>query len=173
MHFVGMAAIQISPSTTIPIPPKMMEPAILGYFVAAMAMLLVGTGIATTMIARGARKEAQTQLRNIADASVEGLILTDGTAILDFNESARSLVGPQHAAKLRNTAIWEILDYSGDRTSTASRRRCCRTKARSPSRSSSAIRIRTARCAASMRSATCASAAPPSSASSISPISTR
>ena len=42
-------------------------------------MLLVGTGAATTMIARGARKEAQTQLRNIADASVEGLILTDGT----------------------------------------------------------------------------------------------
>ena len=94
MHFVGMAAIQISPSTTIPIPPKMIEPAILGYFVAAMAMLLVGTGIATTMIARGARKEAQTQLRNIADASVEGLILTDGTSILDFNESARNLIGP-------------------------------------------------------------------------------
>ena len=63
MHFVGMAAIAITPSTTIPIPPKMIDPTILGYFVGAMTMLLVGTGVATTMIARGARKEAQTQLR--------------------------------------------------------------------------------------------------------------
>ena len=63
MHFVGMAAIAITPSTTIPIPPKTIDPTILGYFVAAMALLLVGTGVATTMIARGARKEAQTQLK--------------------------------------------------------------------------------------------------------------
>ena len=115
MHFVGMAAIAITPSTTIPIPPKTIDPTILGYFVAAMTMLLVGTGVATTMIARGARKEAQTQLRNIADASVEGLILTDGTTILDVNESVRSLVGPHRAAKLRKTPIWQILDYNGDR----------------------------------------------------------
>ncbi len=115
MHFVGMAAISITPNTTIPIPPKMIDPTILGYFVAAMTMLLVGTGFATTMIARGARKEAQTQLKNIADASVEGLILTDGTTILDVNESVRSLVGPTSAAKLVKTPIWEILDYAGDR----------------------------------------------------------
>jgi diguanylate cyclase (GGDEF)-like protein len=118
MHFVGMAAINITPSTTIPIPPKMIDQATLGYFVAAMALLLVGTGVATTLIARGARKDAQTQLKNIADASVEGLILTDGTAILDFNESVRQLVGAERAAKLRNTAIWDILDFSGDRSQT-------------------------------------------------------
>jgi diguanylate cyclase (GGDEF)-like protein len=115
MHFVGMAAIQIAPSTTIPIPAKTVDPTILGYFVTAMALLLIGTGVATTMIARGARKEAQTQLRNIANASVEGLVLTDGTTILDFNESVRSLIGPVRAQALRNTPIWEILDYRGDR----------------------------------------------------------
>ncbi len=116
MHFVGMAAIGITPSTTIPIPPKTIDQAVLGYFVAAMILLLVGTGAATVLIARGARKEAQTQLRNIADASVEGLILTDGNAILDFNESVRGLVGPIRAARLRNMPIWEILEYNGDRT---------------------------------------------------------
>ena len=115
MHFVGMAAITITPNTTIPIPPKTIDPTILGYFVGAMVMLLIGTGVATTMIARGARKEAQTQLKNIADASVEGLILTDGATILDFNESIRALVGPQRARKLLNTPIWESLDYHGDR----------------------------------------------------------
>jgi diguanylate cyclase (GGDEF)-like protein len=114
MHFLGMAAITISPSTTIPIPPKTIDPTILGYFVGAMVMLLVGTGIATMMIARGARREAQTQLRNIADASVEGLILTNGTTILDCNESIRALVGPICAGRLANTPIWEILDYNGD-----------------------------------------------------------
>jgi NO-binding membrane sensor protein with MHYT domain len=41
MHFVGMAAIAISPDTTIPIPPKTIDPTILGYFVGAMTMLLV------------------------------------------------------------------------------------------------------------------------------------
>jgi len=115
MHFVGMAAISITPSTTIPIPPKTIDPTILGYFVGAMVMLLIGTGVATTMIARGARKEAQTQLRNIANASVEGLILTNGTTILDCNESVRTLVGPICAARLLNTPIWECLDYNGDR----------------------------------------------------------
>ena len=107
MHFVGMAAIAITPNTTIPIPAKTIDPTILGYFVAAMTMLLVGTGAATTMIARGARKEAQTQLRNIADASVEGLILTDGFTILDVNESVRSLVGPIAAVRLVKRPVWK------------------------------------------------------------------
>jgi diguanylate cyclase (GGDEF)-like protein len=115
MHFVGMAAIAITPNTTIPIPAKTIDPTILGYFVAAMTMLLVGTGAATTMIARGARKEAQTQLRNIADASVEGLILTDGFTILDVNESVRSLVGPIAAVRLVKRPVWQILEYHGDR----------------------------------------------------------
>jgi diguanylate cyclase (GGDEF)-like protein len=115
MHFVGMAAIAITPSTTIPIPPKTIDPTTLGYFVGAMVLLLIGTGVATTMIARGARKEAQTQLRNIADASVEGLVLTDGATILDFNESVRSLVGPIRSARLRKTPFWQIVDYNGDR----------------------------------------------------------
>ncbi len=115
MHFVGMAAITITPNTTIPIPSKSIDPTVLGYFVAAMVMLLIGTGVATTLIARGARIEAQTQLRNIADASVEGLILTDGAKILDFNESIRVLVGFARSARLLNAPIWECLDYSGDR----------------------------------------------------------
>jgi diguanylate cyclase (GGDEF)-like protein len=118
MHFVGMAAITITPSTTIPIPPKSIDPTVLGYFVGAMVLLLMGTGVATTMIARGARKDAQTQLRNIADASVEGLVLTDGTTILDFNESIRMLTGAGRAARMRGMPIWEILDYTGDRTRT-------------------------------------------------------
>ena len=80
-----------------------------------MTMLLIGTGAATTMIARGARKEAQTQLKNIADASVEGLILTDGITILDVNESVRSLAGPIAAAQLVKTPVWQILEYHGDR----------------------------------------------------------
>ena len=116
MHFVGMAAIAIAPSTTIPIPPKTIDQTVLGYFVGAMVLLLIGTGAATTMIARGARREAQTQLRNIANASVEGLILTDGHSILDCNESARRLIGPVRAARLPHTPIWDVFDYPGDRT---------------------------------------------------------
>ena len=116
MHFVGMASIAIAPSTTVPIPAKTIDPSVLGYFVAAMVMLLIGTGVATALIARGTRNEAQTQLRNIVDASVEGLILTDGNLILDFNESVRGLVGPDRAATLRNTPIWELIDYHGDRS---------------------------------------------------------
>lgn len=116
MHFVGMAAITITPSTETPIPPKSIDPTILGYFVGAMVLLLLGTGVATTMIARGARKDAQTQLRNIADASVEGLILTDGCTILDFNASVGALAGPGRASEMRGKPIWETLDYTGDRS---------------------------------------------------------
>ena len=116
MHFMGMAAVEITPTTTIPIPPKVIEPAILGYFVGAMGFLLVCTGAATTLIARGARQEAQTQLRNIADASVEGLILTDGIRVLDLNESVTKLLGERRASALRNASVWEILDHPGERS---------------------------------------------------------
>lgn len=116
MHFSGVAAMTITPSATLQIPPDTIDSTVLGYFVAAMGILIVGTGVATTLVARGARKETQAQLRNIADASVEGLLLTDGTTILDFNESIQHLVGPQRAAKLRKSPIWEVLDYSGDRS---------------------------------------------------------
>jgi predicted signal transduction protein with EAL and GGDEF domain len=116
VHLIGMAAMEISTDPSVAIPPQTIQPAILGFFATAMAMLLVGTGLATTLIARGARLEAQTQLRNIADASIEGLILTDGTTILDFNESIRTLVGPKCSEKLRSTGIWDILDYRGIRT---------------------------------------------------------
>jgi NO-binding membrane sensor protein with MHYT domain len=115
MHFIGMVSIQIAPSTTIPIPPKVITPDILGYFVGAITLLIFGAGVAISMISRGAHRQAQAQLRNIADASVEGLILTDGNMVLDFNESIRSLVGPVRAARLRSTSIWEVLDYRGDR----------------------------------------------------------
>ena len=135
MHFVGMAAIEITPSTTIPIPPKTIDPTVLGYFVAAMVLLLVGTGAATTLIARGARKEAQTQLRNIADASVEGLILTDGTAILDFNESVRGLVGPiRAAAPAQHADLGNPRLSRRPRRSTASRRSSCRDSGPDPRR---------------------------------------
>ncbi len=116
MHFVAMRALTISPDPSRALPPTLIEPAVLGLFVTAMASLLVCTGVATTLIARGARKEAQTQLRNIANASVEGLILTDGDVILDFNESIRNLVGPVRAARLRNAPIWTVFDYLGDRS---------------------------------------------------------
>ena len=116
MHFVGMAALSIAPSPGAAIPATVIDPAILGYFVTAMGLLLVSTGLATTMIARGARKEAQTQLKNIANASVEGLILTNGAIVLDFNETVQKLVGPLRAAALRNSSIWAILHYDGDRT---------------------------------------------------------
>lgn len=115
MHFVGMAALDLTPNRSFQMPIGMIDPTILGYFVAAMTMLLVGTGAATTVIARGARQEAQTQLKNIADASVEGLILTDGITILDVNESIRTLVGARAASRLVGTRIWQIFDYNGDR----------------------------------------------------------
>jgi NO-binding membrane sensor protein with MHYT domain len=131
MHFVGMAAIDLTPDASIRMPMGTIDPTILGYFVGAMTMLLVGTGAATTVIARGARKEAQTQLKNIADASVEGLILTDGLTILDINESVRALVGSRAAARLVGTRVWQIFDYMATASSNASRRRYSPTTVRS------------------------------------------
>jgi diguanylate cyclase (GGDEF)-like protein len=116
VHFIGVVGMQIAIDPRVAIPTGTIAPPILGSFVTAMAMLLFGTGLATTLIARGARLQAQTQLRNIADASMEGLILTDGATILDLNESVRGLVGARRAAGLRNREIWDVLDYRGIRT---------------------------------------------------------
>jgi diguanylate cyclase (GGDEF)-like protein len=116
MHFVGVAAIVIAPTAVTPDSGRLMEPSVLAYFVGAMTLLLVCTGVATALIARGARREAQTQLRSIADASVEGLLLTDGVRVLDANESIRGMVGPVRSASLLQQPIWEIIDFSGDRS---------------------------------------------------------
>ena len=141
----------------------------------AMVLLLVGTGVATTMIARGARKEAQTQLRNIANASVEGLILTDGTHDPRLQRERRAAWSARsRAATLRNMPIWEILDYHGDRDARALRGAAPLRRRAGPGRGDRPQHAkRRAPSAASSPSATCASAAPPSSASSTSRISTR
>jgi NO-binding membrane sensor protein with MHYT domain len=97
VHFIGVVGMQIAIDPRVAIPTGTIAPPILGSFVTAMAMLLFGTGLATTLIARGARLQAQTQLRNIADASMEGLILTDGATIPGFQRERRGLVGARRA----------------------------------------------------------------------------
>ena len=118
LYFISFAGVTLVSAPGDQLAATAIPPRLLGYFVAAMTLLLVGTGCATVMIARGALSTAQMQLRNIADASVEGLILTDGLKIVDVNESLRALIGPDKSRALIGSSVWRHIlhgDKNADR----------------------------------------------------------
>jgi diguanylate cyclase (GGDEF)-like protein len=114
LHFMFVASMSVELQPDLRLLAKLIEPTILGYFVTAMIMLLVGTGLGATLIVRGAKMEARTQLRNVADAAVEGLVLTQGSTVLDFNQSFRTLIGPEAAAGLVGASVWSLFDTSSN-----------------------------------------------------------
>ena len=115
LHFCFKASMRIELHPELRLHGQVIDATVLGYFVTAMIMLLVGTGLGAAMIARGVSREARAQLRNVADAAVEGLVLTDGAKVLDINQSFRDLIGAEAAKHLIGTSIWDIFVDPTDR----------------------------------------------------------
>ena len=115
LHFILVTAMTIQPRPDIAVGAAGLSPAVLGFFLSAMGALLVGTGVGAALIARGAKLDARAELRNVADAAVEGLVLTDGAKVLDMNQSFRELIGAEAAASLLGTSIWALFDKPCDK----------------------------------------------------------
>jgi diguanylate cyclase len=95
-HFTAMAAVTIVPDPTILIPQSSLPVDWLAAAVALASFIIMGLAFAGVVLdIRDKRRTASEldRMREFADASVEGLLVCDGAAIVSANRSFSRLVG--------------------------------------------------------------------------------
>ncbi|HEX5258589.1 MAG TPA: EAL domain-containing protein [Sphingomicrobium sp.] len=96
MHFTGMSSARMIPGSPEPIPGASIGGGGLIAAVSVIAFAILAIGLVTVIAERKIQRESAEQkgrLRRLADAAVEGLILTDGTIVADANRSLLDAVG--------------------------------------------------------------------------------
>jgi diguanylate cyclase (GGDEF)-like protein len=96
MHFTGMASAVMVPGRPEPIPGASIGGAGLIAAVTVIAFAILAISLVAVIAERKIQREAAQQdrrLRRLADAAVEGLILTDGTLVVDANRSLLEAAG--------------------------------------------------------------------------------
>jgi diguanylate cyclase len=95
-HFTAMGAVSIIPSPTIEVSQSALPAGLLAIGVAIASMAILGLALAGVVldIRDHRRSELETdRMRDLADASVEGLLVCDGELIVSANRSFSSLTG--------------------------------------------------------------------------------
>ena len=100
-HFIAMAAVSIIPDSAIEVPLSTLPAVWLALAVAIASFVIIGLAIAAVMLdirdARRSELEVD-RMRDLADASVEGLLVCDGETIVSVNTSFARLAGTSAAA---------------------------------------------------------------------------
>jgi diguanylate cyclase (GGDEF)-like protein/PAS domain S-box-containing protein len=95
-HFTAMGAVSIVPYPGIAVSPSALPAGLLAIGVAIASVTLIGLALAAVVldIRDHRRSELETdRMRDLADASVEGLLVCDGDMIVSVNRSFSSLTG--------------------------------------------------------------------------------
>jgi diguanylate cyclase len=96
LHFTAMAAVSILPDPTIAVPLSTLPSAWLAIAVAFSSFLIIGLALAGVVLdirdARRSELEVD-RMRDLANASVEGLLVCDGEMIVSVNTSFALLTG--------------------------------------------------------------------------------
>jgi diguanylate cyclase len=95
-HFTAMGAVSIIPYPSIAVSPSAIPAGLLAIGVAIASVALIGLALAAVVldIRDHRRSELETdRMRDLADASVEGLLVCDGDMIVSVNRSFSSLTG--------------------------------------------------------------------------------
>jgi len=100
-HFTAMGAVSIIPDPTVAVPQSTIPPAWLALAVAGISFAIIGLGLAA--IALDIRDERRSALevdrmRDLANASVEGLLVCEGDKIVSVNTSLAKLAGVSASA---------------------------------------------------------------------------
>ena len=110
MHFTAMSAMNFGTEHAADQSPDLMASRhVLGLIVGGVALLLAGSAYATSTITRESEADTAIRLKHLADAAIEGLVLTDGERMLDVNESFLKIVGLEHADELRGHRFWGLV----------------------------------------------------------------
>src|SRR4029079_11500030 len=93
LHFTAMGAVVILPDPLVDVPLGAVPNHVMVLFIAAAAALVMAIGIAAYFADKRASGEAQTRLRRLANAAIEGLIIVKDNRIMDVNTSFEELTG--------------------------------------------------------------------------------
>ncbi|SHK96168.1 PAS domain S-box-containing protein/diguanylate cyclase (GGDEF) domain-containing protein [Bradyrhizobium lablabi] len=108
-HFTAMGAVSIIPDPTIEVSPSALPAGLLAIGVAIASVAIIALALAGVVldIRDQRRSELEVErMRDLADASVEGLLVCDGEAIVSVNTSFAHLAGLPAA-----TLVGEKLEY--------------------------------------------------------------
>ena len=100
MHFTAMAAAGIYPDPSLAVPAETIGSDTLAVGVVGMALIILSISFAMVLfarrLARNAAEETQ-RIRTFADAAIEGLLVIDGSRVVDVNRSFLKLAGYERA----------------------------------------------------------------------------
>jgi diguanylate cyclase (GGDEF)-like protein/PAS domain S-box-containing protein len=108
-HFTAMGAVSIIPDPTIEVSPSALPAGWLAIGVAIASVAIIGLALAGVVLDIRDQRRSQLEverMRDLADASVEGLLVCDGDAIVSVNTSFAHLAGLPAA-----TLVGEKLEY--------------------------------------------------------------
>jgi diguanylate cyclase (GGDEF)-like protein/PAS domain S-box-containing protein len=95
-HFTAMAAVGIIPDPTITVPQSALPAGWLAIGVAMAGFAIIGLALAGTVLDIRDRRRSELEvdrMRDLANASVEGLLVCDGETIVSVNTSFAALTG--------------------------------------------------------------------------------
>jgi len=113
LHFTAMGAVTILPDPLIEVPLGAVPNQVMVFFVAAAAALVLGIGVAAFFADKSASGEAQTRLRRLANAAIEGLIIVKDNRIVDVNTSFEELSGYRRDKIMSHDLFDNILTIDG------------------------------------------------------------
>jgi diguanylate cyclase (GGDEF)-like protein/PAS domain S-box-containing protein len=100
-HFTAMAAMSIIPEPAIEVPLSTLPAQYLALAVALVSFLIIGLALAAIMLDIRDRRRSELEvdhMRDLANASVEGLLVCDGDKIVSVNTSFAVLAGSPAAS---------------------------------------------------------------------------
>src|SRR3982075_1797541 len=95
-HFTAMGAVSIIPDPTIEVPQSALPAGWLAVGVALASFAIIGLALAGAVLDIRDRRRSELEvdrMRDLANASVEGLLVCDGETIVSVNTSFASLIG--------------------------------------------------------------------------------
>jgi diguanylate cyclase (GGDEF)-like protein/PAS domain S-box-containing protein len=95
-HFTAMAAVSIIPDPTIEVPQATLPATWLAMAVAGVSFMIIGLGLAAIVLDIRDERRSEIEvdrMRELANASVEGLLVCNGDTIVSVNTSFANLAG--------------------------------------------------------------------------------
>src|SRR6202012_4107077 len=95
-HFTAMAAMLITPDAAIEVPASTLPSGLLALAIALASFILLGLALAALVLDIRAARRSELEvdrMRDLANASVEGLLVCDGEKIVSVNTSFAKLTG--------------------------------------------------------------------------------
>jgi len=95
-HFTAMGAVSIVPDPTMEVSPSALPAGFLALGVALASVVIIGLALAGAVLDVRDRRRSELEvdrMRDLANASVEGLLVCDGETIISVNTSFAALIG--------------------------------------------------------------------------------